>query len=691
MSNSTKSPRPRRGLGQRSPRSWCRRVVAPQALLLLAGGVAAVGVGSLISSGPAEASGGSPTAYVAIGGTVNAGLAVPVDTATNTAGSPIKVSDAPVENPAGPVAVAMSPDAQKAYVDVGGAGIVTVDTASNKAESVASSSSGIATGFAVSPDGETGWVTFSNSGTIEAIDLATGVGRPYITAFDSPDAIAISPDGKTVYVADAYGYDVTPVDAQTGAVGGSIGVGSSPTAMAITPNGSTIYVACGGNDETSQVVPIDTATDTAGTPISDPGGADAITITPNGATAYVANADGTVMPITTSSNTAGTRIDVGTYLTSIAVTPDGKTVYAGDYDNKAVYPITTATNTVGSPVTVSSYQGPTAMAITPDQAPDARLSVSPAPVGESTTFDASASVAGSSPIVSYAWNFGDGNTTTTSSPTVSHTYTSAGAYTATVTETDEAGTSTTQVYTGQSVLRNGGPQAEASSTFEVVECAANSNCAATVSTPQQSVSVSGVSSTPSDLTLSDTDTTLDCGPKYDYDTTVSTLAESDFTSSVGLTVLVTQENEATAKGVKICYQPVEANPPAPTLLKKCSSKVPVPCYSSIDGTGGSVVATFNVPAGDPRFWLGSSALGLKAFSPTSGPPGTTVKITGSALGAVTAVAFGGYQALGTNLQIASNGKSLTVVVPIYAQTGALRVTGDGATYVSKNKYPFTVT
>ena len=65
-------------------------------------------------------------------------------------------------------------------------------------------------------------------------------------------------------------------------------------------------------------------------------------------------------------------------------------------------------------------------------------------------------------MTSYAWNFGDGSKVTTASPTVTHTYTSPGVYTATLTVTDSAGTSTTEVFTGQTMSRNGGPSATTS-------------------------------------------------------------------------------------------------------------------------------------------------------------------------------------------------------------------------------------
>ncbi len=70
-------------------------------------------------------------------------------------------------------------------------------------------------------------------------------------------------------------------------------------------------------------------------------------------------------------------------------------------------------------------------------------------VGEPVSFDASGSTAGSSQIVSYQWNFGDGSSAaTTTNPSVQALYNNAGTYQATVVVTDQNGLSssaTTQI------------------------------------------------------------------------------------------------------------------------------------------------------------------------------------------------------------------------------------------------------
>ena len=233
-----------------------------------------------------------------------------------------------------------------------------------------------------------------------------------------------------------------------------------PDGIAITPNGATAYVT---DPYDKTVTPIDTATDTPGTPITLTGSPSdsplAIAITPNGATAYVTSGNTLLWPIDLATNRAGTPITLE-YADHIAITPNGATAYVTDpYDN-IVTPINLTTNTAETPITVGPQPG--ALAITPDQAPVARLSVAPAVVGQPTSFDASASTVAVWTITSYAWNFGDGSTATTSTPSTTHTYASPGPSTATVTETDSAGTSTTQVFSGQTMSDNGGPSAVAS-------------------------------------------------------------------------------------------------------------------------------------------------------------------------------------------------------------------------------------
>jgi YVTN family beta-propeller protein len=149
----------------------------------------------------------------------------------------------------------------------------------------------------------------------------------------------------------------------------------------------------------------------------------------------------------------------------VAVTPDGAAVYVTNASSGTVSVIGTATNTVTATIGVGIF--PYDVAVTPDQAPDARLTVAQAPAWQATTFDASASTVKYGTIASYQWDFGDGATQTTTTPIVTHAYAAPGRYTVTLTETSSGGTSTTRVFTGRTVSRNGGPQARTTATVTI--------------------------------------------------------------------------------------------------------------------------------------------------------------------------------------------------------------------------------
>ena len=416
------------------------------------------------SAAPAQAW----TVYV-----VNSGsnTVTPFDTSTNTAGPPIAVGNTPE-------GIAITPDGTTAYVTNYGDGTVTpIDTATNTAGPPIAA--GIHPyGIAITPNGATAYVTNAiGNGTVTPINTATNTAGPPIGPVgDTPVGIAITPNGATAYVPDALEGSVTPINTATNTAGVPIGgFSSSSGGIAITPNGTTAYVVNG------EVTPINTSTNAIGSSIPVGYMPVGLAVTPSGSTAYVTSSldivtpqdiiDGGITPINTETGTVGTPIvGVGFYPDAIAITPDGATAYVtsspGLGAGNTLTPVNTATTAAGTPLVVGS--DPVAVAITPDQAPVAHLSVTPGEVGQPTEFDASASTVAFGVISTYTWNFGDGSTTTTSRPTTTHTYATPGPYTATVTETDSAGTSTTQVFTGQTMSNNGGPSAVTSESFNVV-------------------------------------------------------------------------------------------------------------------------------------------------------------------------------------------------------------------------------
>jgi YVTN family beta-propeller protein len=212
-------------------RRLVRRRIREAAGVLAAVVVAVVGVTApvqVFGAAPGPAAGHRPT--VPATAYVTNGVALPargeprpawstvtrINTATNTAGKPIKV---------GPVG---------SFPDF----------------------------IAITPDRKTAYVANYNSGSVTPINTATNtVGNPIRTG-RNPIGIAITPDGKTAYVAAAG--TVTPINTVTDTAGKTIHAGSNASGMiAITPDGKTAYVGT----SFGTVTPISTATNTAGKPI----------------------------------------------------------------------------------------------------------------------------------------------------------------------------------------------------------------------------------------------------------------------------------------------------------------------------------------------------------------------------------------------------------------------------------------
>ncbi len=453
------------GMGDRARRQpTCPRGLARTLLI-----VVATVAGLLWSSAPGRAASWTALAPDAQSASTQV---TPIDLGSNVAGSPLDTSPAVSH-----LGVAISPDGRTGYVVSAGSGMlipIDLSTGSPMVGTPINLTGSAGTVYiAISPDGRKAYVSDTAHNAVVPVDLTTSpatVGTP-ISVATSPQGIAFSPDGSMAYVAGPGNHTVTPITVATNTADTPIsGVGTSPNQIAITPDGKTAYVTDNGS---SNVYPIALPAGTVGSPISVGAGLTplGIAITPDGTKAYTANfgpasnfggTGNTVTPITLSDNTAGTPITVGGGPWSIAVTPDSKTVYVGNSNDSSVTPIDVATDTAGTAITGVGV--PRSLAITPDQAPVANFAVASAAPGQPTTFDASSSTVRFGTIASYRWDFGDGSApVTTTAPSTSHVYAGSGSFTATVTETSSAGTSTGgEVYTGQTASRLGSPSAQAS-------------------------------------------------------------------------------------------------------------------------------------------------------------------------------------------------------------------------------------
>lgn len=141
--------------------------------------------------------------------------------------------------------------------------------------------------------------------------------------------------------------------------------------------------------------------------------------------------------------------------------PDGRTLYLGQAANVgewAIAPAGTVSLRADHPAAGGSSSA-AGLVLAPSQAPTASFSAAPAPAGEATTFDARASADPDGTVARYDWSFDEGATPIGGGATPSHVYPTQGAHKVTLTVTDADGTSTSQLWTGSAMLRNGGPSA----------------------------------------------------------------------------------------------------------------------------------------------------------------------------------------------------------------------------------------
>lgn len=278
----------------------------------------------------------------------------------------------------------------------------------------------------------------------------------------APAVPAAGGDPWLLYVADAGSDSVSVIDTARKAVVAVIPVGDAPGRVAISPDSTTAYVTNEGDgtvsviDTFTNAVADTTTTTTAG---ATAGPVTAVT-TPDGGTRYAVNPARNWVDVidTATAAVVATISGGGAAPCGVAISPDGTIVYVAN-ESGTVSLIDTASNSVLDMLAIGGR--PCGVAITPDQAPRAVLAVTPAPTGQPTTLDASESTLRFGTVATYTWDFGDGSVATTTVPSTIHTYAAPGRYLATVTLTSSGGTSTARVSSGQTVIRNGGPQARA--------------------------------------------------------------------------------------------------------------------------------------------------------------------------------------------------------------------------------------
>jgi PKD repeat protein len=338
-------------------------------------------------------------------------------------------------------------------------------------------------GVAITPDGTKAFVCFGSM--LLVIDLSDfslfnmiGYG-----AFGSDliRQIAISPTKPEAYVVCTTGVHV--INTETLVVNPTPISFTGPTNIAVTPDGSAAFVTTHGfvplaverNESVPQakaphnsVVRIDLSNFSISEIANLFGYSQGIGITPDGKNVCVVNFTENqtyeLAIINTQSLEFTSHAITGVERPfNLAISPDGKTAVIDSQIEVSAGLVDFMDIATGSERVVSLTVAPDSgilngIAITPDQAPTARLTA--ASNGNTVTFDASTSTSPTGTVVLYAWDFGDGQTASTDAPTITHTYANSGDYTVTLTVTNSAGTSLAVTFTGQTVSNNGGPSAQ---------------------------------------------------------------------------------------------------------------------------------------------------------------------------------------------------------------------------------------
>ena len=417
------------------------------------------------------------------------GSVVPIGTASYIERTSINVDVTPR-------AIAITPDGRTALVaNQGSDDITVIDIASGSTSSVALPAGTLPTNIGITPDGRRAVVIGGTDpyGAL-VLDLTTSPisiePSPFAVLFGT--ALAITPDGKRALVGGSSESETsisvldlttTPASFTSNYIPGFFDGG-----LAVTPDGSRA-IAVTRDFDTATMIDLTATPNPVQIHIVSVGPSPFdVAITPDGkralvlfaGTGYMPTGGITVLNLTTtpmSVQTLNVWMPDGFVPSAIAITPDGKkAVVTRNHvlvaDLMAAFPSSDVIffDLTTDPISLLStpeidVDTPTAVAITPDQAPTALFTYRQ--MGSVVTFDASASTSPIGALRHYHWKFGDGHKTTTTSPIVRHNYHEFFEklccrnkhIVARLTVTNTAGTSTEVTFTGKTVSNNGGPSA----------------------------------------------------------------------------------------------------------------------------------------------------------------------------------------------------------------------------------------
>jgi hypothetical protein len=242
------------------------------------------------------------------------------------------------------------------------------------------------------------------------------------------------------------------------------------------------------------------------------------------------------------------------------------------------------------------------------------------------------------------------------------------------------GTSTTEVYEGQTASRQGRPVATDSHAVSIVStaCTKAESCSIQISTSKVKVNLSATPTADgASLAMTDSPGSLDCAKKGFLETSdVVQVQPAGF--SPGSTLAVSEQVEGVPKGSQsaVCLQ--GSTGPA-RVLPKCGKSGPAPCVS---GTTSSKTAdTYDIDLLATELadlYVTNTNAGLaKSIKPTAAGTGATVTVKGKGLPASKDVSISFTGSGGTLVQSpveSGTAKSITTAVPSGAISGPIVLT-----------------
>jgi 6-phosphogluconolactonase (cycloisomerase 2 family) len=312
----------------------------------------------------------------------------------------------------------------------------------------------------------------------------------------NPRGVAVSPDGRFVYVTNGTRNPAVPGTLAIFAVtdDGSpkllktIDIGRFGSGITISPDGRFLYAESQATNEIHayQRGADGLLTELSGSPTTSPNDPEGIIVTPGAEHIYVAatgeNSDGTPGPgpgnvqafqVQPGGGLGPAKLfDAGSLPNALALSPSARFLYASNSNSNNISAYAIGSDGALSQIQDSPFKGidspaPEAMAMLPNQGPTAHFSINTSESGTLARFDATASNDPDGRVARYDWDFGDGTVLPNGGPTPTHAYTRSGTFTIKLTVTDDEGCSDQQVFTGQSALCNGSPNAHTVETITV--------------------------------------------------------------------------------------------------------------------------------------------------------------------------------------------------------------------------------